>query len=166
MCYAGHLQPSVMRLPPKRPTSLALGVSSPTRVEDSSKLVTTSSQASPQVAMPDNNKPIIQPPEAVCTPTTLPNKTPGADTGDLPKEVILLQEEINSAIGHVLMTRASIDAHQRKQVLDFETTIHQNEAQATEAIREVKARCGVAIREAETHCATTIREAETHHATT
>ena len=64
---------------PKRPTSLALGISSPTRAEDSSKPVATSSQASLWAAMPDNTKPIIQPPKVVCTPTTLPTKTPGAD---------------------------------------------------------------------------------------
>ena len=54
-------------------------------------------------------------------------------------------------------------------MLDFETAICQNEAEATEAIREVKAHCGAAIREAEItvreaegHCTTTITEAEVH----
>ena len=40
--------------------------------------------------------------------------------------------------------------------------IHQNEAKATEAIREAKAHCGAAIREAEACCATDIREPEFH----
>ena len=50
------------------------------------------------------------------------------------------------------MTRASLDTHQRKQVLDFEMALHQNKAEATEAIREAKAHCGAAIREVESHC--------------
>ena len=80
-------------------------------------------------------------------------------------------------MGCLLMTRASIDVHQRKQVLDFEMAICQNKAEATKAIREAKAHCGAATREAETchattvreaeaHCATTVREAEAHCATT
>ena len=52
-----------------------------------------------------------------------------------------------------------------KQVLDFETAIHQNEAKATEAIWEAKAHCGTAIRKAETHHVTTIRKVEAHCAT-
>ena len=93
--------------PPERPTSPTLGVSSPTRVEDSSKPVATSSQALRWVAIPENTKLIIPPPEVVYTPITLPTKTPVADTGALPEEVILLQEEMNSAMGYFLMTRHS-----------------------------------------------------------
>ena len=40
--------------------------------------------------MPENTELIIQPPEVVCTPTTPPTETPGADMGAIPKEVILL----------------------------------------------------------------------------
>ena len=43
------------------------------------------------------------------TPTT---ETPEANAGALPEEVILLQEEMNKTMGHLLMTRASLDAHQ------------------------------------------------------
>ena len=86
--------------------------------------------------------------------------------GTLPEEVILLQEEINSAMGCLLMTRASIDTHQRKQVSDFKMAICQNKPEATEAIREAKGHWGAAIREAETQHATTIREAEAHCTTT
>ena len=129
-------------------------------MEDSSKLVATSSQASTWVVTPDNTEPIILPPEAVCTPTNLQTRTPGADMGPLPAEVILLQEEMSNAMGHLLMTRASVDAHQRKQVSDFKTAIYQNKAKATEAIREAKAHCGAAIREVEGYHAADIREAE------
>ena len=75
------------------------------------------------------------------------------------------------------MTRLSLAASQRKQVSDFETTLHQNEAKATKAIREAKTHCEAAIREveacctthireAEAYCTTHIRQAETHCATT
>ena len=150
----------------KRLTSPALGASPPAKAELSSKPVATSSQASPWVTMPDITEPIIQTPKVVCTPTTPPTKTPGAGMGALPEEVIILQEEMNNTMGCLLMTRASIDTHHRKQVSDFETAIHQNEAEATEAIWEVKAHCGAAIREVESHLATTTREAEAHCATT
>ena len=63
---------------------------------------------------PDDTVPINQTPEVVCAPTTLPTRTLGADTGALPEEVILLQEEMNGAMAHLVMTRASVDAHQRK----------------------------------------------------
>ena len=82
--------------------------------------------------------------------------------GALPNEVIILQQEMDNSLGHLLMIRASVDAHQRKPVSDFKTAIHQNEAEATEAIEEVKAHGGAAIGEVETHCATTVREAEGH----
>ena len=143
----------------KGPTSPALGVSSSTR-EEGSKPVATSSQASLWVATPDITQPFIQPPKVAYAPITLPTKTLGADMGALPDDVLSLKEEMNSAMGCLLMTRTSIGAHQRKQVSDFETAIHQNEAEATEAIRQAKVCCGSAIRVAEACCAADIREAE------
>ena len=146
----------------KRPTSVVLGVPPSARVEDSFKPVATSFQASPWVIMPDDTEPINQTPEVVCTPTTPPTKTPGTDMGVLPKEVILLQEEMNRTMRYLLMTRSSLDTHWREQVSDFETALHQNKAKATEAIREAKSLCGTAIREADAHHATHIREAEAY----
>ena len=96
---------------PKGPTSPALGVPSPTREEGFSKPVATSSHVSLLVAMPDITEPIILPPKVACTATNPPPKTPGADMGALPTEVILLQEEMNNAMGHLLTTRTSLDAH-------------------------------------------------------
>ena len=66
------------------------------------------------------------------------------------------------------MTRSSLYTHQRKQVLDFKISLHQNEAEATTeakahcraTIREVEACHATHIREAEAHCATHVREAE------
>ena len=84
--------------------------------ENTSKPVATSSQASPQAAMPDDTKPIDKTSEGVSAPTTPLTKTPRADTGILPKEMLLLQEEMNRTMGCLLMTRSSLDAHQRKQL--------------------------------------------------
>ena len=112
------------------------------------------------MATPDITEQIDQTPEVVCAPITLPAKTPGTDTNALPRNVILLQEEMNRAMGHLLTTRSSLDTHWQKQVLNFKMALHQNEAKATEAIREPKAHCGATIREAETCCTTHIRKAE------
>ena len=89
-------------------------------------------------------------------------KSPGADTGTLLQDVCLLQKEMNSAMGHLFTTRASLDTHWRKQVSDFEMVLHQNEAKATKAIRQAKVHCGSEIREPEACCAADIREAESH----
>ena len=78
---------------------MALKVPPSARVEDSTKPVATSSQVLLQVATPDDTEPIDQTPKVVCTPTTLPTKTLGADTGALPEEVISLQEEMNKVMG-------------------------------------------------------------------
>ena len=64
-------------------------------------------------------------------------------------------------MGHLLMTRASMNTHHRKQVSDFKTAFHQNKAQTAEAIKEVRAHCVTAIQDAEAACATAIRKAET-----
>ena len=130
------------------------------------KLVATSTQASLQVAIPDDTLPVSQTPEVSSAPTLPPTRTPGADMGAFPKEVILLQGEMNRAMGHLLPTRASIDTHGRKQVLDFKMAICQNEAEATQAIREMKDHCEAAIREVEANHTATHREAEAHCTTT
>ena len=113
----------------ERPTSAALRAPHSAKMEDSSMPVATSSQASPWVAMPEDTVPISQAPEVASTPTSLPTKTPtGADTDVLPAEVIQLQEEMNMAMGWLITTRASMDAHCRKQVFNFEMAFCQNEA--------------------------------------
>ena len=147
---------------PKRPTSVTLWAAPSTRVEDSSKPVATSLQASQQAAMPDDTMPISQTPEVASNPTALPTKTPsGADMGTLPDEVILLQGDMNRAMGHLLMTKVSMDTCCRKQVSDTKATFCKNEAEVTETIREAKAHCMAVIWEVEATCTTTMREAET-----
>ena len=104
--------------------------------------------------MPDNTV-------VTSAPTTPPTKTPsGADTGALPDEVIQLQKEMNLAMGWLLRTRASMDACHQKQVSNTETAFHENEAEATEIIREAKAHCTIMIWEAEAVNTATSQEAE------
>ena len=78
--------------------------------------------------------------EATSIPATpQPRISPGMDLSALSDEVLQLQDEMNRALGHLLTTRVSIDALCRKQVLVFETTFCQNEAQTAKAIKEVRA---------------------------
>ena len=112
------------------------------------------------MAMPNVTESIDQTPEVACIPTTPPAKIPGTDTNALPGNVILLQEEMSRATGYLLAIRLSLDARQWKQVSDFKMALHQNEAEAMEAIREAKAHCGVIVREADACCSAEIREAE------
>ena len=94
-----------------------------------------SSHSSPTTLVPET-------PKAASIPTTPVSKTStGDDIGTLPDEVLHLQGEMNVAMGWLLMSRASMDAHHRKQVLDTEAIFHKSEAQTTEAIWEVKAWC-------------------------
>ena len=88
----------------KSPASVVLGAPLLSKVEDFSKPLATSSQASSQMAIPKATKPVNH--------TTLLAKTPGANTWALPEEVTLLQEEMNKTMGHLLMTRTSLDACQ------------------------------------------------------
>ena len=84
----------------------------------------------------------LETPEVASVPTVPPSKTSTRDdTGALPDEVLHLQGEMNMAMGWLHTTRASMDAHCRKPVLDTEAAFHENEAQTTEAIWEVKAQC-------------------------
>ena len=98
-----------------------------------------SSNLSPTILVPET-------PEPASIPTAPLSKTAnGTDTGALPNEVLHLQGEMNRAIGWLLMTRVSMDAHHRKQVLDTEAAFHQNKAQTTEVIRKAKAHCAAMI---------------------
>ena len=66
-------------------------------------------------------------------------------------------------MGWLFTTRASIDACCRKQVSDMEAAFHENEAEATETIREAKAHCMAAIWEAEAGSTAAIWEVEAAH---
>ena len=68
-------------------------------------------------------------------------KTSGMGASVLPGDVIQLQEEAGKVLGWLLATRSSLNAHQRKQVLDFEMVFCQNELETTEAIKEARTLC-------------------------
>ena len=148
---------------PKRPTSADMGAPSSTKIENFSRLVATIPQASLWAVSCDVLSPTTLAPESprvASIPAAPPfNTSPGDDTGTLPKEVFHLQGEMNRIMGQLLMTRASMDAFQRKEVSDFQTALHQNEARSTEAIREAEALCAAAIREAKACCANIIQDA-------
>ena len=69
---------------------------------------------------------------------------------------------MNRAMECLLTTRSSLDAHQRKQVSDFQVALCQNQDVATETIREPKAHCTVTVKEAESHCVAEIRKVESY----
>ena len=89
---------------PKRPGSLALAAVLPLKLDDSAKLVDTSSQVSTpkDVGMDD-------PPLEEIQPSPPPVETLGP-SGEAPSlDVTRLQEEANKALGHLLVTRSSIN---------------------------------------------------------
>ena len=79
--------------------------------------------------------------------------------------MIQLQEEVGKALECLLTTRSSLDACQRKHVLDFEMALHQNELETTKAIKEAKTLHACTIREAKTHQVMLISQAEALHTT-
>ena len=72
---------------------------------------------------------------------------------------------MNAALEWLLMTKATLNSHQRELEQSTKIARHQNETQATEAIKEAEVQCAATIMEAETHCEVTIKEAEACHAT-
>ena len=107
---------------PKRPGCLALATPLPLKLEDSAKPVDTSSQ----VSIPDDaeiDDPTLEEIHAFPSP---PVETPGPSREAPSLDVTCLQEEANKALGQLLATRSSIDAHYRKQVSDFGMAICQN----------------------------------------
>ena len=72
-------------------------------------------------------------------------------SGEAPSvDVAQLQEEANKALGHLLATRSSLDARQRRQVSDFGMALSQIELETTEAVKEVKALSAHTLWDAET----------------
>ena len=130
---------------PKRPGCLALATPLPLKLGNSAKPMDTSSQ----VSIPDNTEMDDPTLEEIQVCPSHPVETPGPSNGALSLDVTQLQEEANKALGHLLATRSSISAHQRKQVSDFGMALYQNESEITEAIKEVKALCAHTFRDAE-----------------
>ena len=80
-------------------------------------------------------------------------------------DVAQLQEEANKDLGHLLVTRSSLDVRWRRQVSDFGMALHQIELETTEAIKEAKALCACTIQDVETCWMVLISEAKVWHAT-
>ena len=117
---------------PKRPGSLALASSLPLKLEDSVKLVDTSSQ----VSIPDDvdmDDPTL---EEINASSSRPVGTPEGSGDAPPLDVTQLQEEDNKAMGCLLAMKSTIDAHQRKEVSDFGMVLCHNESEVTEAIKQ------------------------------
>ena len=74
-----------------------------------------------------------------------------ADPANLTDEVLQLQGEMNVALELLLMTKATMDSHQRNLVLNANIVMHKNEAQATEALKEVEVCYAAVIKEVEAH---------------
>ena len=141
---------------PKRPGNLALATPLPLKLKDSAKLVDTSSQ----VSTPDNmdmDDPTLEEIHASLFP---PVEAPGPSREATSLDVMQLQEEANKALGHLLATRSSIDAHQRRQVSDFGMALCQTESDVTDANKEAKTLCTCTIREVEACWVAWITEAK------
>ena len=105
----------------------------------------------------------MNPPWRRSRPLHPPVETLGP-SGEAPSfDVAVLQEEANKALGHLLVTRSSIDAWWRKQVSDFGIVLHQNELQTTEAIKEAKTLCACTIWDVETYQTVLISDAKVWH---
>ena len=64
----------------------------------------------------------------------------------------LLCKEANRALGNILATKSSIEAHQQKLVSELSMALCQNESETTESIKEAKATCDAAVKEAKATC--------------
>ena len=126
---------------PKRPGSLALVTLLPLKLEDSAKLVDTSSQVTtPEDVEMDNHT--LEDIHVSLPPLF---ETPGP-SGEAPSmDVAQLQEEANKALGCLLVTRSSLDVRQRRQVSDFGMALHHIESETTKAVKEAKALCAHTI---------------------
>ena len=94
----------------------------------------------------------------------LPNSTVSASlqgqSSWLSDEVLCLQGEMNVSLKRLLMTKATMDSCQRQLIQSANIAMHQNEAQATKAIKEAK----MHWKEVDVYCAAVIKEVEASHA--
>ena len=151
-------------MPGRKLPSVTLGVLPSTRAGDSLGLervdsaipdqMATSSQASPCVVTSENISSITQVGQSPSLATVLrtlevasisstPQSQilPKTDPAYLADEVLQLQGEMNVALEWLFTTKATMDSYQKELVLTTTITMHQKEAQATEAITEVKMHC-------------------------
>ena len=132
----------------------------PPKWENLTKPVDTSSQ----VSAPDDAEMEDPSLEEIPVTSSLTARTSGPSSNTPPLEVACLQEEANKALGDLLVTKSSIDAHWWKLVSNFGMTLWQNKSETLESINEAKAHCACSIKEAEAHCSLAIWEAESQGA--
>ena len=104
--------------------------------------------------------PIPGTPERDSSPTPLQLQ---ANSITLPVNVLHLQEEMNNAMVHLLILKASIDALQWKLISETEIAHCQNKIKTSEAIKEIKAHYMAALGNAEATYAAAIMKVEAAH---
>ena len=141
----------------KRPNPVLVLTPPPHKQRYPSGPVDTSSQ----VSTPDGAEMAEASLKEIPTAMSPTAKTPVSSSGSSPTDASYLQEETNQALGELLATKSSIDAHQWKSFWELGMSLHQNDSETTESIKEAKAICTHSTQEAETLCSTTIKEAKT-----
>ena len=142
--------------PPKRLNPIVVLTPLPHKLGDPSGPVYTSSQ----VGAPDDAEMVEASLEEIPMALSPTVDTPGPSGGASPKDAGHLQEEGNKALGELLATKSSIDAHWWKLVWELGMSLCQNDSKTTESIKEAKSICICSTQEAETLCSTTIKEAK------
>ena len=98
--------------------------------------------------------------EEILTAPSPTAEAPGPSNSTPPKDTGHLWEEANKALGELLATKKSINAHQQKLVWELGMALCQNEFNTTESIKEAKATCTHSIQEVKTLCFMAIRDTE------
>ena len=115
---------------------------------------------SSQVSAPDDaemEEAALEEIPAAPSPTA---ETPGPSSGAPHADAEHLWEEANKALGGLLATKSSIEAHQQKLVWELGMDLCQNDSETTESIKEANATCTRSIQEAETVCSMAFINAE------
>ena len=105
--------------------------------------------------------PIPGTPERDSSPTPLQLQ---ANSITLPDNVLHLQEEMNNAMVHLPILKASVDAHWQKPISKMEIAHCQNETKTSETIKEIEACSMTALSNAKATCVAAIRGVEAAHA--
>ena len=145
---------------PKRLDPMVLLTPPPSKLGDFPGPVDTSSQ----VSTPDDAEMGDASLEEIPTASSPTAKTPGPSSSTPPADTGHLWKEANMALGELLVTKSSINAHWQKLVWELGMPLHQNDFETVESIKEAKAICAHSTLEAETLCSMTTREAETWEA--
>ena len=129
---------------------------SPHKLRDPSGPVDTSSQVSTpddaemgkmaEAFLEENPSPIVE--------------TPGPSGSAPPTDASCLWEDANKALGELLATKSSINAHQWKLVWELGMSLCWNDSKTMESIKEAKAICTCSTQEAEILHSTTVKEAK------